>query len=187
MTAPTSTAPFTLELEKLKICSFLSEETTAYEAILRINGIPAIRAHNEGHGGCDCFDPIYNPRTKQCEHALFKTAMEAVEAHLATLPDIVCDITEKDGSKFSYRPSLETLVGDKIAAAEKAKTVEKLVKSMKDRIIFLEGGKLWKTGKVAGISSKLLARFQAKNPKAKIFNSLPVEDARNQLLASGLV
>jgi hypothetical protein len=40
-----------IELKKVKICKFMSEETTCYKAEVWVDGEKAGYAENEGHGG----------------------------------------------------------------------------------------------------------------------------------------
>lgn len=44
-----------IELKKLKVVAALSQETTAYTAIVLVDGARAFHAENRGHGGCDEF------------------------------------------------------------------------------------------------------------------------------------
>lgn len=47
-----------ITLKSLKIAKSLSEETTAYTAIVLVDGRPAFHASNHGHGGCDMYHPV---------------------------------------------------------------------------------------------------------------------------------
>ena len=42
-----------LELKNIKVCKWASEETHCYQAVVYVNGKPAIEVSNEGHGGGD--------------------------------------------------------------------------------------------------------------------------------------
>ena len=42
-----------LELKKIKVCKWASEETHCYQATLYRDGVPIIEVSNEGHGGSD--------------------------------------------------------------------------------------------------------------------------------------
>ena len=42
-----------LELKKIKVCKWASEETHCYQAILFVNDKPTIEVSNDGHGGSD--------------------------------------------------------------------------------------------------------------------------------------
>ena len=47
-----------IELQKLKVVPSLSQETTAYTAIILVDGTPAFHAENHGHGSADAFYPV---------------------------------------------------------------------------------------------------------------------------------
>ncbi|MGE4404390.1 hypothetical protein [Pseudomonas sp.] len=47
-----------IELKELKVSAALSQETTAYTAVIHIDGAPAFHASNRGHGGADEFDAV---------------------------------------------------------------------------------------------------------------------------------
>lgn len=47
-----------IELRKLKLALYLSEETTAYSAEIWIDGELAFHASNQGHGGADLYRQI---------------------------------------------------------------------------------------------------------------------------------
>jgi hypothetical protein len=42
-----------LELKKIKVCKWASEETHCYQATLYRDGVPIIEVSNEGYGGSD--------------------------------------------------------------------------------------------------------------------------------------
>ena len=46
-----------ITLKKIAIYHRLSEETTAYNADVYIDGVKSYAASNDGHGGCDFFHP----------------------------------------------------------------------------------------------------------------------------------
>lgn len=46
-----------IEVRKLKIYRSFSEETTAYTADIFVDGIRTFAARNDGHGGCDFYQP----------------------------------------------------------------------------------------------------------------------------------
>lgn len=47
-----------IELQKLKVVASLSQETTAYTAVIVVNGVRAFHAENRGHGAADAFYPM---------------------------------------------------------------------------------------------------------------------------------
>jgi len=47
-----------IHLEKLKLSPALSEETTAYSAVIHVDGKQAFHASNHGHGAADNFHPV---------------------------------------------------------------------------------------------------------------------------------
>lgn len=47
-----------IQLQKLKLSPTLSQETTAYTAVILVDGRPAFRASNHGHGAADQFHAV---------------------------------------------------------------------------------------------------------------------------------
>lgn len=47
-----------IQLHKMKLSPALSQETTAYTAVILVDGRPAFHASNHGHGAADQFQPV---------------------------------------------------------------------------------------------------------------------------------
>jgi len=60
-----------ITLKSLKICNFMSDETTCFSATVYVDGVKTCTAENEGHGGCNNYPWIYDRSMfdKVCEWA----------------------------------------------------------------------------------------------------------------------
>ena len=103
-----------ITLKNLKVAANLSEETTAYTAIICIDGQPAFHASNHGHGGCDLYDRVagYTGPTER----------EVSEWLAANLPPLT-------GHGMTLPMDLELFVCDLITAEQRRKRLDRMVKA----------------------------------------------------------
>jgi hypothetical protein len=151
-----------LALTKFKHYPSLSEETTAYEAVITVDGVPAFHASNRGKGEADLFRPL-EPFDKT------RPLLRAAEAYAKTLPPLPA----RDGLP-ELPMNLELLIGelidDKLLAAD-------LTKALKKKALFIKDGKVMETYKGGVALSVLIAHVEAKYPGLPLLNKLPFEDA----------
>lgn len=124
-------------LKKVKT-NFQGHEGYGLNAEVFINGVYCMFAIDHGDGGCIDFQ--YNFKMGSDKHnAMIKERIKLLEDYIATLPDIVSDFTNDDGSPFTYKQNLESyinqLVDDIQNAKEKIKFEKKIVKLFETAIV----------------------------------------------------
>lgn len=112
-----------IEIKSLKVYEGLSEETTAYTAVVYVDGKKAFHARNDGHGGPDFF---YRVGTDG-------PSLEAVDAWIA-------QNYPRDEQYKDLVPSLEIVVGDLINHERARKRLARLLKA---KVLVFSGGKLY--------------------------------------------
>jgi len=159
-----------IELKKFAHYPRMSEETNAYNAIIVVDGVAAIDASNNGHGGCDSYHPV---KTGAAAFAVFETAINKIKGYADSLPPIVSDLGTEDGRKFSYQPDLETVIGKLVEAAirekDEAKHRRKAEKDWPHTLFFrakdgLSSFKITKRelqtqGEIEVLTAKILAKY----------------------------
>lgn len=195
-----------LELKNLKIAEFASEETTCYQATVYVDGVRAILASNEGHGGPDNFIPYspYGRPANDKEVAAFNTAMKKIEDHCDSEPphvlgseltkccgacstyveDVLCckvcfeqvPYGEGDGNCFSMKLDLSLLIADQMNAVADRKHLQT---SMKSKVLYIEDDKVWQSSfkGVRKLTPRHIEVVADKHPEAVILNSLPLDEA----------
>lgn len=149
-----------ITLKSLKVSATLSEETTAYTAVVCIDGKPAFHASNHGTGGCDLFYPVsgYTGPT-----------LAEVNAWIgANMPQL--DWTA-DGLGMVPQ-DLELVVGELIEQEQRQKRLQRLLKA---KIVFIgqhEGKPALFTIKAAPTPSNL-AQVAARKSGNVIVNGNP--------------
>lgn len=149
-----------LELKNVKHAEFASQETNCYEASLYADGKRIAVVSNEGHGGPDMVD------------AINIDALAKAEAWIVTLPEIVSEFIEDDGTPWTYAPTLETVCGDLLATHLVSKDLKRLLKS---RVLFLIGGELRELKKKA--TAPLLEKIAQDKPEWSVLNTMPFDQA----------
>lgn len=151
-----------LALTKFKHYASLSEETTAYEAVVTVDGVPAFHASNRGKGEADFFRPLEPFDTT-------RSLLRAAEAHAKTLPPRPAS----DGLP-ELPMNLELLIGElidnKLLAAD-------LTKALKKKALFIKDGKVMSVAKKGIPVEKLIAHVEAKYPGLPLLNKLPFDEA----------
>jgi hypothetical protein len=142
-----------IELRKIKIAKFASEETLCFEAEVWIDGEKCGTTGNAGHGGGNRYQP--------------HTLGEKLEAHARTLPDLQ---SEYGPLKMNADLLVSELVDDHL----EKKDLERLLKR---RIVFESRHKpnLWEAKKT-GAAGEVEA-FAKRPDVARVLNLLPFEEA----------
>ena len=156
-----------IELKSLKVHEDVSEETLCYSAIIAVDGVSAIHATNDGHGGCDMYSSAFGPPDGR---KMYDEAMAKIEAYVKTLPAKACNLFP-DGLPYD----MELLVGDLIAAEQQKKDFKKFVRSLSKKIYLIDDGKLYT---IKGeCTTSLHAKLNAKYPGSTTLNVLPADAA----------
>jgi hypothetical protein len=114
-----------IELKKVSVYERMSEETTAFNADIFVDGVKAGYAKNDGHGGSTFYQPYEGKRQ----------LLEKAEAFAKSLPDI--KYPASDGMKaFSIESNLENVIDDLLEQEMKKKDVKKLEKKMEKSLLF---------------------------------------------------
>lgn len=146
-----------IELSQFKPFPSMSEETMAYTAVVKINGVPAFHAKNSGTGGADLYTPL---------DARGRDLLKQAEDYAASLP--------RDPRFPNLPMDLEMLLGtimsDTLAAAD-------LRKGLKTYAIFQHDGKIKQAGKRGIKVENAIAHVQTKYPDAPVLNLLPFDKA----------
>lgn len=160
-----------ITLSKVSYCAALSEETNAFSATVCINGIPAFIASNDGHGGCDRYDPLKGQTYEQ-----MRAKVAEVEAYAKTLP-------KKKYHSMELEESAESLVGDALNAHLREKDAARLFGKTKDRVVLVDGGKVFTCYKnlVPAQMARAIELVRQKYPAATIINTLTRESGVAEL------
>ncbi len=176
-----ATAP-KIELRKIKTCEFMSEETQCYNAEIWVDGVHCANAENEGHGGGDLYNPVYDKKTLGYRHAAFDEGMAKIKAYCATLPPLPAGKWE---GATPLEMDVELLIGKLVEDHLKAKDVEKQVNKLAKQCVIIDGGKIlhFKKPAAPGLLPQQIASIAKKYPKALILNHVSLEEARKQIAA----
>jgi hypothetical protein len=110
----TTTHPYDrVELRNVKHAQFASEETDCFAATVYIDGKKAGTVSNDGHGGCNRYEP----------HNL-ETTLQAIALQG---PRIKTDYMTK-GQFLELDPDADTLIGDKLEAWLSERALKRLLK-----------------------------------------------------------
>ena len=144
-----------IELKKVKICKFMSEETLCYEAEVWVDGEKAGYAENEGHGGST------------------NVRLDKKYRHLDTkIFDLPCCTDKKcilcHGTNV-WKTGIEDLVDRKMFEEERKKTDKKFENRLKKKgFTFVIHCKESNFGIKASSKAEALTKFRIKYPKDKI-------------------
>lgn len=151
-----------LSLRNIKFAAFASEETNCFEATLCLDGDPIARVSNDGHGGCDDYEPLRS--------AVLATAfarLPEAEAYAKSLPPV-----EAYGEKLPM--DLDLAVGELFEAWLVEREFDKTVK----KLAVVDGGKVYTyKAKWSEMTPPRLAAFKQKNPKLRVLNEMPRAEA----------
>ena len=148
-----------IELKNISHSKALSEETNAFSATVFIDGKRAGAVSNNGHGGAHRYHP----------YELEKTLND----YAKTLPPIVSDLKNNDGTPFTYAASADTLIDEVFADALEAKDMKRLCAK---KTLFREAGKEYKKGEWISYNRPFTPEFKAwvlaKHPAATFANEI---------------
>lgn len=152
-----------IELRKVKIYPRLSEETLAFNADVYIDGKKRGTAENTGKGGCTSIWP--------------RDLEDQLVAYAKTLPQRVADnVTNKDGTPFTYDVTCDHLIDDLVADYE---TQESLRRKLAKFYVFVQNGKLLqlpRKGVDHGDPEKVREYLKEKYGNT-VLNFLPMDEA----------
>ena len=148
-----------LELKKIKVCKWASEETHCYQATLYRDGVPIIEVSNDGHGGSD--------------------SQWAIKPFENNIIDEVEDWCKKNLPKWKghnnemYDTDLEIWCNEQVNKHLVEKDLQRSFKrDLKNKILFVENDKLmqftWK--KCKELTNRHLQYFKSKYPERDILN-----------------
>ena len=155
-----------LELKNIQVCKWASEETHCYQAVVYVNGKPAIEVSNEGHGGEDNQDPIETSKkdivgevNTWCENNLPKWKASDGEMIPTSLAIWCCDEVNKHLVQKAHKSSFN--------------------RNIKKKIMYIENDKLegvyFKNTNV--LTEKHFEFFKKKYPHRKPLNFMPKQKA----------
>lgn len=139
-----------IELKKVKICKFASQETQCFEAEVWVNGVRAGFVSNEGTGGCDRYVAI--------EKGEFSNGgLEQILNDIA-----VAELPNRVFHGLVIKPTSETIINDLLNEGEKLKT---FTRDMKTKILYtsLSGERLSSLDKCVATVSLYETRLNVKN------------------------
>ncbi len=156
-----------LSITKLKIAHSLSQETTAYTAVIRLDNRPVLHASNHGSGGSDLYQK-HDSATHEDVATLKRYARDTL---LANPPASLIgmygdrDAALKALNRNSDDSALEILIHERIAAIEATLTVARLCKQ---NIVIREDGAIYtmKGAYTPERAASILERY----PSAEILN-----------------
>jgi hypothetical protein len=148
-----------VELRKVKVCKFASEETTCYQAEVWVDGVLVGHSRNDGKGGCDMVD-----------HVGGRDVRGLLDAAAAALPPRQWPAQVGGGSRT---PDWETVLNDALDVALARKDFER---ELKKRVLLVADGKLTCT-KVLKAPAHATALAHFKSEGRRVLNALPFEEA----------
>lgn len=116
-----------IELKKVYVNERMSEETTMFQADVYVDGILAMYAKNDGHGG----STFYN------SYEGMNNVMLKAESYVATLPPFVYKVGKKEYSiKSSLEMVIDGLVDDFLKTKDRKAFEKKKEKAMLTKIVW---------------------------------------------------
>lgn len=160
-----------IELRNIQFAAFASEETNCFSATIYMGGVKVGSVSNDGHGGCDHFEP----------HGLERCLNEITQ----TLPPTICEwIDPKTGKPGIMQQSAELLVGELFDQWQKAKDAEKadkkLQRDLQTKVVFTVKGEkgIWTTKKMDPARLKAVLEKRLVKDADIILNLLPFAEAK---------
>jgi hypothetical protein len=152
-----------VELRNVKHAQFASEETDCFEAAVYIDGVKTGTVSNDGHGGCNRYEP----------HDLVVT----LEAIALQGPRIKTDCMTK-GQFLELDPDADTLIGEKLNAWLQERDFKRLIKRVVIKLPTDKPGEFRIVGtKALKPTPEVLASIARQYPTATILNAMPYADA----------
>ena len=160
--------PTIVTIKNLKYSEFMSQETHCFEGTVYVDGERFCYARNDGHGGCDSYDPIN--RTDNLWESI-----EALNKKLrAERADEFKTHKRGDGSTFEIGPDFECLVCDAVTDALYLRDAKRC---MGRKWLWLKpDGKVYECNRQKGQDPKVMQELLDKRePGSKLFHLM--EDA----------
>ena len=157
-----------ITLTKVHYAAFASEETSCFDAVVCLDGIPSLTARNSGHGGCTDLNEIV------------PGSLAKLKAYAKTLPPVVCsDMRDPhDKSKpFSYEQSDEGLVDEALNEYLALRDLRRLLKRTTAFVVNGEVRTFTKLPYVAQNFDRISAYLAKSHPTAKVLNGMKEDDA----------
>ena len=155
-----------LELKAIKHSKFASEETNCYQANLYYEGKPLSVVSNDGRGGCDY---VYKHKNCKLSSEDYRATVKHIEK---TLETVEIKYPSDWGIAGSYKLNLEGWCSDQVTKFLQARDLKNLLNKS---IVFMEDCKFyivkWKWS--VGAENEL----KKKEPKARVLNSMPFDEA----------
>jgi hypothetical protein len=153
-----------ITLKNIQHAAFASEETDCFKATVYIDGKKVGTVSNDGHGGCNMYEPWQIGKT--------------LNEYGKTLPPIPVP----GAGGHTIQPTADCLIHD--AMVDQLMTQD-LKKALKTRVLFLENGKIMQSKKCTAaaiakwISAEQIVKTAAayKVPVKAILNALPFDEA----------
>ncbi len=117
-----------LRVELKNIKTFRGMEGYGVNANVYINGVKCMFIYDSGDGGMMNFE--HNVTKNQAMNDRVKSCIEALEAHIKTLPAV-----NRTGSGKLYPVTLEDFINDLLVEQEKQKVIKKMEKRMQTAIL----------------------------------------------------
>lgn len=171
--AATTAEALVVTLTKIEYSKRLSEETDAFAAVVCLNGVPAFEATNDGHGGCNHYQPLRGQTG------------EAFRANMDRFEKWVAETTKCETANGMLSLEMDSVIGDIFGEWLNAKEYDRLAKT---HVVMVEDGKCY-TLKLKGLKPAQLTQDQRdhiakKHMPAQILNWLPREQAVALYLAT---
>lgn len=167
--------PISIEVKNLKYAAFASEETHCYSATIYVDGKRFCIGRNDGHGGCDMYDPIDHKKPGSN-----KTLWDEISKLNERIKiDRAGDFETKkraDGSEFTIGPDFEWLVSDAVADALYVRDYKA---ALRKQWLFTkkgDGGLYYYAKDKRDPDGKMCEIIMERNPGAVILNNLPEAD-----------
>lgn len=169
-----------ITVKNLKHAEFASEETYCFEATVYVDNERFCLASNDGHGGCDRYEPLGGNsqsdlyiKIAKIDETIKRERASEFETH-----------TRKDGTTFETGPDFEEAVNAAVTNA----LIEKDVKRILRRVVFIkpdtEKGKYFTLGSHLKPSPKTYAIVKDApwwKPEYTILNELSFDKAAAHL------
>jgi hypothetical protein len=139
-----------ITIKNLKIAEFASQETLCFEATVYVNGKRSFTAHNNGHGGCNCYYPL-----KGGDYAPVKEAE---------------DWAKTQSLEFSFE-CLDQIIDKAITVFEAEKNVKRMLK----KLAIFDDGKVY-IYKCKSDHPTARNQIKVKRPNAIILNDLALSE-----------
>jgi len=144
-----------IELKNIKHLAGLSEETLCFQASLYIDGRKCGVVSNRGHGACHDYT----------DH----DALERLSQYAATLP--ATSVTYGDETLW-FKQTADGLIDEALNNALHAQDLRKL---MRNRVVFLQDGKIYQTTVIRSGLGRYIEKYKSEGKP--VLNLMPFPEA----------